>query len=282
MKLCAFWHGPNLSWLEAVCLTSAVSVGHQVDLYTYGDINSVPDGVNIKDASDVMPLSLMISSKRSKSTKRNSGVITSKNMVSFAHGADIFRMHSQKQARGCYIDCDMLLLKPIAEEEYIFGFEQGSWINNAVLRLPPSSPMISDFLASISRKPVLLSWWSRGERWKQYWRWLRGRDRKLEDIPLTWLGPKAISGLCNRHSLAHLAKPSDVFYPVEWMDAADPFIPGKLLPITERTVGVHLWSSAVKPVRYMTPTEGSFIGDHCKRLGIMASHWQVAPATLAA
>jgi hypothetical protein len=275
MKLCALWHGDELSWMERLCLTSAMEVGHQVELYSYGNVGNVPRGVISKDASEVMHQSFMRSSRAHASAK-NTHKVSSNNIVSFAHGSDIFRMHLQQQERGCYIDCDIVFLKPIPNEDFIFGRETETALNNAVLRLPANSPVITDFMASVLGEPLMLSWWSPKERMRQRYRWLRGRDLKAEDVPLKWFGPKALTALCNRYGIADKAKPGEVFYPLAWADAADAFTPGKVLPITDATVGVHLWSSAVKLARHMRPVD-SWIAEQCRRLGISDPHWSTAP-----
>jgi|EndMetStandDraft_5_1072996.scaffolds.fasta_scaffold322147_1 hypothetical protein len=277
MKLCSIWHGGELSWIERVCLASAIDVGHELDLYAYDEIKNVPKGVTVKDASEVMPRDFMVRSRahRPDKLKGNIRKIGSDNIASFAHGADVFRMFLLQQGRGCYVDCDVLFLRQIPEQDVIFAWENKDRINNAVLRLPADSPIMSEMIEAVSGTPLIFPWWPLKRKINQRLRWLRGRDRKLEDMALTELGPQAVTPLIKKYGLADEAQATETFYPVPWHEAPNLFLPGAVLPITDKTIGVHVWTSAVKIARYMQPVEGSFMGDHCKRLRISDPRWSI-------
>ena len=49
------WIGPRLSAMERLCLKSFVDVGYDVELYRYGDVEGVPDGVRSCDAVTILP-----------------------------------------------------------------------------------------------------------------------------------------------------------------------------------------------------------------------------------
>jgi len=51
----SLWIGPELSWMEQICLLSFMEKGHRTVLYAYDDVKSVPDGVEIRDAREIMP-----------------------------------------------------------------------------------------------------------------------------------------------------------------------------------------------------------------------------------
>ena len=266
MKLCAFWYGGPLSYLEQLCLASAIDVGHTVDLWTYDPVDGVPKGVIQRDAREVMPENLLIKSTVSDNAQWG-----------FAVSADIFRTRLLQQERGCYIDCDVLLLKPIAEEDNIFGWETASSINNAVLRLPPNSPIIAGIHALAASRPVAPPWWRRSKKLNQWGRWVQGRDYRFGDrgIPRSTLGPEALTYFAKRHGLAGNAKPINVFYPVPHPRVTDLFDPSAdLTGITDDTVGVHLWNSQIKLARFVAPIEGSFVAAQCKRLKIFDPRWR--------
>ncbi|MFP4538998.1 MAG: hypothetical protein ACLFPA_11940, partial [Dichotomicrobium sp.] len=48
------WVEGPLSYVEQVCLKSALACGHKVVLYTYFDVTGVPDGVEVRDGREVM------------------------------------------------------------------------------------------------------------------------------------------------------------------------------------------------------------------------------------
>ncbi len=48
------WVGPSLSRLEQLSLASFVYHGHDVHLYTYEDVQGIPDGVTVKDGQECL------------------------------------------------------------------------------------------------------------------------------------------------------------------------------------------------------------------------------------
>lgn len=257
MKLNAFWTGSDLSYLEQLCLRSALEVGHEIDLWSYGAIGNVPAGIRLRDASEVMPQSMCVWNKRAKS---------------FGVGADIFRILLQKQNRGCYIDCDLLFLKPMTDSEYIFGEDGKRLVNNAVLKLPPDSPVIDPILKLATSDLIVPPWWPLQNRIKQRLKALIGYERKIDDLPWVALGPAALTHFLNVHGLRDKALPYDVFYPIPSKRAAEFFTPGAAVrkDITDRTITVHLWHQRLRAFKEAPPPVDSFIYEHCVRLGIAA------------
>lgn len=248
----AIWTGNDLSYIEQICLSSALAVGHPVDLWTYGPIGSVPSGVTLRDAREVMPENMMVVHERKKSP---------------AIGADLFRLLLQQQGRGCYIDCDVLVLKAIPDEPYIFGLNVGG-LNNAVLRLPAGSPMLDDMLGMMLARPIMAPWWSWRRKGRQHVRHWFGRDHTLAQVPWGTTGPRAITYFAERHGVAHLAKAPAVFYPLPHYDAEAIFdAPPRVdALITASTIAVHLWHSAIKTRIGETPPAESWIGEQGERL----------------
>lgn len=251
MKLNAFWTGGDLTYLERVCLNSALDVGHQVDLWSYEQINNVPLQINLRNAREVMPEHMCIWNKRENSP---------------GPGSDIFRMLLQKQGRGCYIDCDLLLLRPIEDREYIFC--EGE---NAVLKLPPDCPIIDPILRLAASDPMLPPWWSIAKRTKQRFKALIGRDQKIEDMSWVTLGPKAFTYFLEAHGLRSNALPGEVFFPVPFERASELFRPGASIDeyFTSDTVAVHLWNNAIKAFKEALPPVGSFIHEQCVKQGVL-------------
>ena len=50
----SLWIGGSLTWLEQLCLKSFVDHGHPTVLYTYGEVQGVPEGVVVKDGREVV------------------------------------------------------------------------------------------------------------------------------------------------------------------------------------------------------------------------------------
>jgi hypothetical protein len=261
VKVCALWVGDNLSYIENLSLTSCLDVGHEVDLYVYNHVDNVPKHVNVRDAREVMPIDLMIKDRRTKSP---------------AIGADIFRLLLQKQQRGCYIDCDMVLLKPLPEEDHLFGWERHDSINSAVLRLPPDSPILADMLKLAFSDPIVPPWMPSRWRRKQRIRWFTGKHTKLDTMPWATIGPVALTYYSRQRGLQDKAKPVDVFYPVGLEDTASFFRPAAELGITPNTIAVHLWHSMIKLAADLEPLDGSWLKEQCRRLGVSDPRWKAA------
>jgi hypothetical protein len=269
MKLNAFWTGSDLSYVEQLCLSSAVAVGHSVDLWTYVPISNVPAGVTLRDARQVMPESKIIWNRR----KNSPGL-----------GSDIFRLTLQKQRFGCYTDCDLLFLKPIVDADYIFGLDGPNYVNNAVLKLPADCPIIDANLNLIEAKPIVPPWWPLRRRVRQRLKALIGLDMKSDNFPWSTLGPTALSYFAKQYGLIDLALPTDVFYPNPFRLASAAFEPSSACRerITDRTVAVHLWNNRIGAFKEAPPPPGSLIHEYCLKLGVAYSTPTNSPSALTA
>jgi len=117
-----FWHGPPLSRIERLCMSSFVAHGHAVQLHVYEEPKRVPAGVTIRDATAVLPREQLF-------VHRASG--------SLAVFADWFRYSLLAEHGGLWVDTDMVCLRPFDHAgPEIFGWQDQSTINNAVLGLP--------------------------------------------------------------------------------------------------------------------------------------------------
>ncbi len=256
MRLNALWVEGDLSYMEQLCLLSALDVGHKVTLWTYGEVTGVPRGVEVADAHVVMPRSMIV-----EGGKREKRVDV---------GSDFFRLMLMRTGYGCYIDCDMLLLKPIPDMPYIFGLEEPDQLCNAVLRLPPNCEIIEDIFNMVEGT-VILPWWSRSRKLKQHLRALVGKDKKIGDVHRTSYGPTALTYFAKKYDLMRHALPNEAFYPNHPSCAADIFHHASLVEakIKPNTIAVHLWHNEVKGYKHRIPIiPGTFLHKHCSRLGV--------------
>ena len=63
----SLWVGERLSTMERLCLSSFVKNGHEVHLYTYSDVEGIPEGVQVKDGSEILPEDMIFMYKEHKS-----------------------------------------------------------------------------------------------------------------------------------------------------------------------------------------------------------------------
>lgn len=240
----AFWIGSKLGNLHAACLKSFVRHGHRVVLHTYDEgPTDTPSGVEIADAS------VLLSEDRI-ALHRNSG--------NLALVADLFRYELLAADAGVYIDCDCYCVKPLEDADYIFGRETDSRLCNAVLKLPPESPLLSEMRA-IGQFTGFIPPWEKPLRKHMY----KLRAALRRPVPLSKMkwgtaGPIALTYYANKFNLGQRAKPIDVFYPLHYQQVGllrDPEIRLEDL-ITPRTKIVHLWNEFLRNNK-QTPPPGS-------------------------
>ena len=244
LQCVTLWIGERLGAVERACMRSVLRQDHRVALYCYRPPMGIPDGVEVRDASDVLPEAKVFRTHRG----------------SVAAFSDWFRYELQRAGAGTWVDTDMYLLRPIDETRpYLFGEEASGVLNNAVLRLPTGSPMLAPLLSPFA-----------GE--KPYWLVPRRkaiaevRERLLgppsiSSMPWGTTGPAALTAVARDQGLIAEAQPQEVFYPMPWTRAdwiLDPET--KLQDVaTDGTVGVHLWNEMIKRYKSKPARPGSFL-----------------------
>ncbi len=117
------WIG-QLSPLEQRCLKSFVAQGHPYHLYTYEPIDSVPAGVTLQDASQILPQSQVFRNQNGKGKG------------SLAAFSDLFRYKLLLERGGWWVDTDVFCLKPFDfTAPYVFGAEDKP-VASGVLKMP--------------------------------------------------------------------------------------------------------------------------------------------------
>ncbi len=239
------WIGPSLGRVERACLRSAMRQGHPVALYCYDEVAGVPDGVEVRDAAQILPRELIAGRP-----------------VSPALFANHFRYRLLAQGLGVWIDADVYCLAPLArdEETLLFGWQSEGRINNAVLRLPPDSPVLTPLLELMDEQTPP-AWASPEEQAAMRERLSRTGRIGLEQGPWGIAGPLAVTATAQAFGLAGAAQPRDVFYPVHWRFATWLRKPGIRLDhfCTDRTRAAHLWNEIIKPFKDQPAEKGSFL-----------------------
>jgi len=239
------WIGDSLGSVERACLRSVVRHGHSLALYCYREPKGVPEKVEVRDASEILPEDPLLRHKGG----------------SIAPFSDWFRLELQRQEKGTWVDTDLYLLKPIEESTgYLFAEEEPGLINNAVLRIPADSPLLPLLLEIFDTKTVP-SWMPARFTVPSRLSRLIGRSLDLSNLPFGVTGPFALTAAAKRLGLASKALPVEVFNPVPWQQASwirDPEIPLDSV-VSERTVAVHLWNECIKGFKDGPAAKGSFL-----------------------
>lgn len=134
----SLWIGPPFSNLEKLCVQSFLDHGHGFHLYTYANIDGVPEGAVIKDGNEILPWDKLTSGKV-------------KDMASLS---DYFRYALLNKKGGYWVDTDTVCLRPFDfSDEIVFcKWESGRYtFPNSPLRFPAGHPLMNT-LQKLARK----------------------------------------------------------------------------------------------------------------------------------
>ena len=223
----AIWIGTYLGPVHVSCLKSFVIQGHKVILHSYECPKDKPDEVEFANANQLIPYDQMFK-------HRETG--------SLAVFSDLMRYELLRKEFGLYVDCDMYCLKPILDANYIVGCYDDEILGNAVLKLPPSCPVLTELCSIRENNNYFPPWLSNSKKWKHRIKKLIGIGGGIEDIPWGALGPGALTYYIKKYDLLELTQPIDIFYPVNHVFSnllLDQELSYKDL-VTHRTKCIHL------------------------------------------
>lgn len=206
-----FWSGPSLGPLEQACLSSFVQAGQPITLYSYDPhIAGVPDGVVLREASQVLALTNSLERVLSLHTARFS---------------DLFRLKMMQMENLVWVDCDVYLLKPVTFEENLItigrAFRDGTkFLWNGVMYLDPASDMFVDYLSLTTADTIQFrdGWDAKVETGVEN-KSARDMFTRLgevnffsDDLPRNFFGPILLTLLARDHQQSELIPPR-VHYP---------------------------------------------------------------------
>ena len=208
----SFWTGKPLSSMEKMSMLSFLKHGHEYHLYTYGPID-VPSGVQVKDANEIIPKSLLDHSKFKK----------------IALFADYFRYRLLTLKGGWWVDTDVICMKPFNfEEEYVFASEvqeAKTWVNNGIIKAPKDSPVMKHC-------------------------WEQCVAKVPENIKWAETGPRLLTEEVKAFHMWSMVKPEVTFCPIKWTET-DKFIRADVdLVIPDAAYAVHLWNEVWSASKY--------------------------------
>lgn len=259
-EIASLWIGPELSWLEQLCLKSFADAGHHTTLYSYAPISNLPDGVHAGDAADIYGSGRILRHERTGSP---------------AIHADIWRLHLLKKTNKIWVDADMYCYRPFAfERQSVFGWEKPGLICNAVLGLPKTSPALKALLAFFEDEYAIAPWL---KPWQQ--RALSEAKEAGRPVHMTaqdwgFTGPASVTWYLEETKESKYAEPEAVFYPVSFKDR------NKMIQkrydiaaqISDQTKGIHFWARRMKPrleeKENNRPKSGSFMDQLIEKHGI--------------
>lgn len=224
----SLWIGDRLSPYEALCMRSFLDHGHAFALYAYSDRLEVPRGVELRDASAILPKDQCFA----YSTGFGSG--------SFSACSNLFRYLLLHRFGGWWVDTDVVCLTGRIPFYYsFFAHEDADFINGAVLYFEPGDRLIEECL----RDALEL-----------------GRD-------VTWgqIGPRLITRKVHALNRGWEAQASATCYPIHWsaaLDLVDPRKTAEIAASTSDSMLLHLWNEIFRQAglsKKCLPPSGSYL-----------------------
>ena len=267
----ALWIGGSLSFLEQLCLVSFIDAGHHVKLYTYGEVQNVPDGVEIVDGNSVLPMDNALVHKRTGSPALQS---------------DRFRYHLLAQNdRMIWADTDAYCVKPFTTPNgHFYGWESAHQVNGGVLGLPQDSETLRELLEFTSDEYAIPEWLPAGQQAEM--RAAREAGNPVHAGEQAWgaWGPRAITHFLHKTGEIRYALPREALYPVPFKDRR---VMVKAKADAERyltpdTFSIHFYGRRMRQriilVEGGTPHENSLIGRLLVKHGVDPAGAPLPPA----
>jgi hypothetical protein len=205
----SFWWGEALSPYERLCLQSFVDRGHAFDLYTFDPDISVPKGVRVRDASEILGWNAFFVYPDGPGKGSPAGF------------ANLFRYKLLHDRGGWWVDTDVVCLSDeIPSFEEFFAWQDALHVNCAVLFSRPGDPVMANCF----------------ERALDMGRMVQWADT----------GPLLLTEILAQTDGLGRALPASVCYPVHFSAAVDVFRPSRrdsLAPCIDSSLFWHLWNS---------------------------------------
>jgi hypothetical protein len=237
-EIVSFWTGAPLSFTEQLCLKSFADMGHPTTLYSYGQIEGVPDGVATADASAILP--------------EPDAMVVHPRTGSPAPFADRFRYHLLRKRPGViWADTDAYCLRPfVPTDGYFLGFcdRNNRIANNGVLALPAHSPALQLLIAFTSDEDLIMPWLSKGLMDQARARADAGDPMHVTEMPWGIWGPSALSWALRQTGEIRYAQPHDALYPILFEDRRMFFRRARHIrrKLTEQTCSIHFYGRRVR------------------------------------
>ena len=237
-----FWQGP-LPALVKACLASFPAKGAALTLFAYDPGIAAPPGVAVRDAREIC---------LDPSATVRYRVDGKPSLATFA---DRFRYEMLMRTEFCWVDADIVALRPDAVDgPTIWGRQPWArgkaLINNAVLRFRPDHPVLKDMLS-------------------------RARAAEGEEIGWGAIGPYLLTEIAETHGVDQTAADPDRYFPVapdEFWRLFDPASRDIVAKVARTAELLHLWSELLRRVGYdfnAAPPRGAYLHDLFAEIGAL-------------
>jgi len=225
----SLWIG-EITTLEAMCITSYISQGHEFHLYTYEKLNYVPKGCIIKDGNDIMS---------------KDDIFTLKG--DYLPFSDIFRYKMLYENGGYWVDLDMICLKLLDfKEDFIFSSERT--IQKGAYKM--KEPFVANI--GVLKAPQYSSFYK-----ELYEKCLKHSKRNTNKDKIKYM--RFLRQMIKKYNYENFVKSPASFCPVDWWNTREIFKNIKYYPLKYGVEGypinrlflddvysIHIWRSIAK------------------------------------
>jgi len=210
------WFGNPLSTLEIMSMVSFLRNGHEYNLYVYEDLQNIPDGVNVKDANQIVPKEKIFKSLDSEGKPG-----------SLAPFADYFRYKLIYENGGYWADMDCICIKPWDfKEDFVFSSENThrgeQEANIGVIKTPLKHDVLKYCIDKIDSFP----------------------DKT--QIPWGFSGPVLLREAIFHFNLESYVKSWNTFMPINWWEINKCFVPNYDFNITDEMYCIHINNEIIR------------------------------------
>ncbi len=255
----SMWIGNDLTFMEQLCLKSFVDAGHPTKLYTYEPVGNVPDGVEIADASSIMP---------------SSAFVVNQGTGSPGPHADKFRYHMLDQTDEIWVDTDAYCRKPFPDQPFVFASHWGSMINNGVFRLPRGSKTLQDLLdftaTDFPDLPEDFLFKRKRIRERYFRRKAEGRPMHVGELWWEVWGPHPVTYFLKKNNERRHALDRHLLYPYDGSNMTPIVKTGAFDPsvVSDDCLSIHFFGSAIRRLLEAfggVPEKGSYMALLCAK-----------------
>jgi mannosyltransferase OCH1-like enzyme len=204
----SLWIGDKLSPMELLCVQSFIQHGHKFHLYTYENIQNVPDKVDQMDANSII----------------------SEDRIFFdSHGgvsafSDWFRYQLLYIKGGWWVDMDTVCLKFFDfNSDFCFSTEKPhpphkeALITTGFLKSPPNAEFLADILEYIE---------------------------SIDHSDVVWgeMGPRLLRAVLKHYESEIFAEPPETFCPLNWDEVNKLTTANEELTDFSESYAIHLWN----------------------------------------
>ena len=208
------WIGARLSALERLSIASFLAHGHTVRLFTYGDVEGIPAGVEHHDGREILPAGEVFT------------YADGFGKGSYAGFANMFRYKLLLDHGGLWCDADIVCLRPFDfAAEYVVARE----------RIPPHA---SPAGAAEKMNPCVL----KAPRNSRVMLECYAICTELDKNALRWgeTGPNLVTQRFARHRLEEHSLPPGAFCPIDFWEVEKLVAPAA--PAIAGAHALHFWN----------------------------------------